>query len=158
MSALYEKKKHWSCSEVAKSFRMETLIESYMSSPQALLVLTVCRLIISLTWSLLLMATKLCRTDQSRLGQRHNWNRSKTQLEVLALADSSIMEALGNIGDCWQTDRTIIRQQCSPPRWNWPCCGEGADPTKKFQQSASTKRAQLSVAATSVRFNQSSQL
>ena len=41
--------------------------------------------------------------------------------------------------------------QAAPPRWNSPCGGEGAYPLRSSNQSASTSRAQLSVAAKVVR-------
>ena len=37
-----------------------------------------------------------------------------------------------------------------PPRWNSPCCDEGAYPPRSSNQSASTRRAQLSVTAKAV--------
>ena len=42
-------------------------------------------------------------------------------------------------------------QPSSPPRWNSLCRGEGAYPPRSFNQSASTRRAQLSVAGKTVR-------
>ena len=53
---------------------------------------------------------------------------------------------------------TLSDTLAAPPRRNSTCRGDGAYLTKKFQQSASTRRAQLSVAATTVRFNESCQL
>ena len=44
-----------------------------------------------------------------------------------------------------------VRTPTFPPRWNSPCRGEGAYPPRSFNQSASTRRAQLSVAAKAVR-------
>ena len=41
--------------------------------------------------------------------------------------------------------------QEAPPRWNSPCRGEGAYPPRGSNQSASTRRAQLSVAAKEAR-------
>ena len=38
-----------------------------------------------------------------------------------------------------------------PPRWSSPCRGEGAYPLRSSNQSASTRKAQLSVAAKVVR-------
>ena len=38
----------------------------------------------------------------------------------------------------------------APPQWNSPCRGEGAYLPSSFNQSASTRRAQLSVAAKAV--------
>ena len=48
--------------------------------------------------------------------------------------------------------------RAGPPWWNSPCRGEGAYPSKTFQQSASTRRAQLSITATTVRFTASTDL
>ena len=42
-------------------------------------------------------------------------------------------------------------RQASPPRWSSPCRGEGAYPLISSNQSGSTRRAQLSVAAKVVR-------
>ena len=41
--------------------------------------------------------------------------------------------------------------QALPPRWSSPCRGEGAYPLRSSNQSASMRRAQLSVAAKVVR-------
>ena len=44
-----------------------------------------------------------------------------------------------------------IEYKFSHPRWSSPCRGEGAYPPRSSKQSASTRRAQLSVAAKVVR-------
>ena len=53
---------------------------------------------------------------------------------------------------------TVTSYSSIPPKCNSPYRGDGAYLTKKFLQSASTRRAQLSVAVITVRFNGSSQL
>ena len=45
----------------------------------------------------------------------------------------------------------IYTQDIPSPRWNSPCRGEGAYPPRSSNQSASTRRARLSVAAKVVR-------
>ena len=52
--------------------------------------------------------------------------------------------------NCFNPQQIVIRQGC-PPRWNSPCHGEGAYQPRSSNQRASTRRAQLSVAAKVVR-------
>ena len=52
---------------------------------------------------------------------------------------------------CRVRQLAYVRTPTFPPRWNSPCRGEGAYPPRSFNQSASTRRAQLSVAAKAVR-------
>ena len=47
--------------------------------------------------------------------------------------------------------KLALNTQPAPPRWNSSCRGEGAYPPRSSNQSASTRRAQLSVAAKAVR-------
>ena len=49
------------------------------------------------------------------------------------------------------TGKTGLRTLRGPPRWSSPCHGEEAYPPRSFNQSASTRRAQLSVTAKVVR-------
>ena len=66
----------------------------------------------------------------------------------------------------YKPSNIVWRSLCLPssntrnalPRLNSSCRGEGAYPTKKFQQSVLKRRARLSLAATTVRFNGSFQL
>ena len=51
----------------------------------------------------------------------------------------------------WRCMQRCIQISPLPPRWNSPCRDEGAYPPRSFNQSASTRRAQLSVAAKAVR-------
>ena len=45
----------------------------------------------------------------------------------------------------------MVYYETSPPRWNSPCRGEGVYSPRSFNQSASTRRAQLSVTVKVVR-------
>ena len=46
-------------------------------------------------------------------GERHSWHRSIATLDAMALADSSVMEVLANIGEYWEADHTAMRHQGS---------------------------------------------
>ena len=47
--------------------------------------------------------------------------------------------------------KRIINKRTRPPQWNSPCRRDGAYTSRSSNQSASTRRAQLSVAAKVVR-------
>ena len=51
------------------------------------------------------------------------------------------------VNDTWSSPATLCND---PPRWNSHCLGDGAYPPKSSNQSASARRAQLSVAAKAI--------